>query len=202
MAALALMMPVSVVKAETVDYSDQVYTGPVDEEFEKENDPLYEKYANIDESDLVDATSTINWGKGLKHAASKENTKKSYGIDVSKWQGTINWSKVKDAGVEFAIIRLGYRSEAKGKLVVDPRFKENIEGAHNADIKIGVYIYTQSINTSEAKAEADFCVDTLEDYKGYLSYPIMFDIHQRIEWVEQSCQQRSVQQSVRLFVTR
>ena len=161
-----------------------------DEEWERENDPLYEKYANEQVSvysrsisDLTSAKSTsitgssnIEWGKGLTHDPQFDNCKKVYGIDVSKWQKTIDWKAVKDAGVEFAIIRLGYRAQASGTLTLDECFDQNIQGAHDAGIKIGVYFYTQAITTKEAKAEAQFCVEKLTKYPGYLSFPIMYDI--------------------------
>lgn len=161
-----------------------------DEEWERENDPLYEKYANepvsvysrsinqftTSGSTSITGSSNIEWGKGLTHDPQFDNCKKVYGIDVSKWQKTIDWKAVKEAGVEFAIIRLGYRAQATGTLTLDECFDQNIQGAHDAGIKIGVYFYTQAITAKEAKAEAQFCVQKLENYPGYLSFPIMYDI--------------------------
>ncbi len=78
----------------------------------------------------------------------------SIGIDVSKYQKEIDWQKVKEAGIEYAIIRAGYRGSATGVLVKDPYFDRNIIGAKEAGIKLGVYFFTQAINSQEAAEEA------------------------------------------------
>ena len=122
------------------------------------------------------------WGEGLTHDPRFDNYAKIYGIDVSKWQNercenkTIDWDAVREDGIEFVIIRLGYRGKDAGTLTLDPYFTQNIEGAYAAGLKIGVYFYTQAITAEEAKAEADFCADNLAPYTGYLSYPVMYDI--------------------------
>ena len=69
------------------------------------------------------------------------------GIDVSKWNGDIDWDMVKNAGVEFAIIRAGYRGSVTGSLVEDPRFADNIRGATASGIPVGVYFFTQGIQS-------------------------------------------------------
>jgi len=96
-----------------------------------------------------------------------------FGIDVSKWNGEINWDKVKDAGVEYAIIRVGYRGSVTGSLIEDPFFRKNVEGASAAGIPIGVYFFTQAVTEVEAVEEASM---VLELCKGYdLTYPIFID---------------------------
>lgn len=92
------------------------------------------------------------------------------GIDVSKHNGTINWSKVKNDGVKFAIIRGGY-----GNTTVDPKFKNNIEGAIAAGLDIGVYWFSYAINTTKAKEEANKCLEVLKPYKSKITYPVFFD---------------------------
>ena len=95
------------------------------------------------------------------------------GIDVSKYQGNIDWAKVKASGIDYAIIRVGYRGYGSGVLVEDPTFKRNIQGATAAGIKVGVYVFSQAINTQEAVEEASLC---LEATRGYgLALPIYFD---------------------------
>ncbi len=97
-----------------------------------------------------------------------------WGIDVSKYQGNINWKKVKDAGVEFVIIRLGYRGYGwAGKIVYDENFTKNIEGALNAGIEVGVYFFSQAINDAEALEEAQFVLDAIKKYN--ITYPVVFD---------------------------
>lgn len=106
-----------------------------------------------------------------KLQAGSKNTQ--VGIDVSKWQGEIDWNKVKDAGVQFAIIRAGYRGSSTGSLIVDPYFEANIRGAIGAGIDVGVYFFTQAINEIEAVEEASMVLQLVEDYQ--LAYPIYID---------------------------
>lgn len=96
------------------------------------------------------------------------------GIDVSTWQGSIDWKKVKAAGVEFAFIRLGYRGYGSGTLVLDDWFERNIKGATAAGVKVGVYFFTQAINEREAVEEASMCLQYVKGYN--LAYPIAIDI--------------------------
>lgn len=95
------------------------------------------------------------------------------GIDVSKWNGDIDWEAVKESGVRFVIIRCGYRGSKTGALVEDPYFRSNIEGATNAGLKVGIYFFTQAINQSEAVEEASMALSLIEDYE--LDYPIFID---------------------------
>ncbi len=96
------------------------------------------------------------------------------GIDVSKHQGNINWQQVKEDGVEFAFIRLAYRGYGTGKLVVDEYFEENIKGANDAGIKVGVYIYSQAINEQEILEEAEFVLEKIAPYR--VECPVVFDV--------------------------
>lgn len=95
------------------------------------------------------------------------------GIDVSKWQGEIDWDKVKNDGIDFAIIRCGYRGSATGSLVEDPYFEQNIKGAAAAGIKVGVYFFSQAVNEVEAVEEASAAVRLIKDYE--LQYPVFID---------------------------
>ncbi len=99
------------------------------------------------------------------------------GIDVSKFQGEIDWAKVKESGIEFAIIRAGLRGYgAEGKIVEDETYRANIEGAIANGIKVGVYFFSQAVNEEEAKEEARTILDLVEGYP--LDYPIYIDIEQ------------------------
>lgn len=93
------------------------------------------------------------------------------GIDVSKWQGEIDWVKVKESGVDFAIIRAGY-----GNLVSqeDPTFDKNIQAAQAAGIDCGIYWYSYATTVEDAYVEAEACYSVIKDYK--LEYPVCFDI--------------------------
>ena len=99
-----------------------------------------------------------------------------YGIDVSYWNDTINWEKVKAAGVKFAIVRVGYASLGTGNLNEDYMFDENIVGAYKAGIKVGVYIYSQATTPAEARAEANFVIKKIEPYRNYITLPLVMDM--------------------------
>ncbi len=96
------------------------------------------------------------------------------GIDVSKWNGRIDWNAVKNSGVSYVIIRCGYRGSSQGMLVEDPRFAANIKGATNAGLKVGVYFFSQAVDEVEAVYEASFVLDKVKNYR--ISYPIFLDV--------------------------
>ena len=96
------------------------------------------------------------------------------GIDVSKWNGTIDWSAVKNSGVNYVIIRCGYRGSSAGSLIEDPKFTANIKGATNAGLKVGVYFFTQAVDEREAVEEASMVLNQVRNYK--ISYPIFLDV--------------------------
>ncbi|WP_455538923.1 SH3 domain-containing protein [Terrisporobacter sp.] len=93
-----------------------------------------------------------------------------HGIDVSKWNGTINWNNVKNSGVDYVIIRAGH-----GTSTVDPQFKNYIEGAKKAGLDIGVYWFSYATSVEKAKAEANSCIQALAPYKNSINYPVFFD---------------------------
>ena len=95
------------------------------------------------------------------------------GIDVSEWQKTVDWAKVKAAGIEFVMIRAGYRGYESGSLNVYTYAQQNYEGASSAGLKVGVYFFSQAINAKEAQEEADFLLDAIKDWQ--LDMPVVFD---------------------------
>ena len=95
-------------------------------------------------------------------------------IDVSRFNNSIDWNAVKASGIDYAIIRVGYRGYESGKLVMDSRFEENMQGAISAGIKVGAYIVTQAVNTSEAVEEASFIVNACKKYN--ISLPLCIDV--------------------------
>lgn len=96
------------------------------------------------------------------------------GIDVSKWNGSIDWKAVKNSGVSYVIIRCGYRGSSAGSLIEDPKFKANIKGATDAGLKVGVYFFSQAINEVEAIEEASMVLGLIKNYK--ISYPVFLDV--------------------------
>ena len=100
-----------------------------------------------------------------------ENTK--IGLDVSKWQGDINFEQVKNAGVEFVFIRVGTQKGIGGEYVLDPKFEQNIKGFQKVGIPVGVYFYTYADSNKSAKADAKWVVEQLKPYK--IDLPVAFD---------------------------
>ena len=96
------------------------------------------------------------------------------GIDVSKYQGVIAWDKVKEAGIEYAIIRVGYRGYTEGTFKDDPNYVENITGALENDIPVGVYMVTKALNAEEGREEAQYILDKIKPYK--ITWPVVIDI--------------------------
>ena len=96
------------------------------------------------------------------------------GIDVSVYQGDIDWEAVKADGIDYAIIRLGFRGYGStGSMNLDENFIANIEGATAAGLDVGVYFFSQAITPEEAREEAEFVLHYLEGYE--LTYPVVFD---------------------------
>ncbi|MGN0204372.1 MAG: GH25 family lysozyme [Coprococcus sp.] len=99
---------------------------------------------------------------------------KAFGIDVYSGDGAIDWEKVKAEGVDFAIIRAGFRGYgSSGSLNKDSRVDENIQGALEAGIQVGIYFFSTAINSDEALEEAKFTVDIIKDYD--ITYPVAYD---------------------------
>lgn len=96
------------------------------------------------------------------------------GIDISKHNGTVDWNAVKNAGVEFVILRCGYRGSASGVLVEDEKFRTNIKGATAAGLKVGIYFFSQAVNEMEAVEEASLTLSLIKGHK--ISYPVYIDV--------------------------
>ena len=157
------------------------------EEKDITNDDPQQFRANGDISDEFYSTGPMarsaNSGFNLKspydnktytHNSKFKDYNVTYGIDVSYWNGTINWQKVKNDGIKYAFIRVGYRGYGKtGTIDNDSTFKRNITEAKKYGIKVGVYFFSQAITTAEAREEANY---TLKQIKGYgLDMPVVID---------------------------
>ena len=119
------------------------------------------------------SSSKVNYTmfNDIKEKYKKEDTK--IGIDVSLWQGDIDFKKLKDSGVEFVFIRVGYMKGTKGERVLDSKFKQNIENANKYDIPVGIYYYSYASNKEEAKEDAKWVLKQIKNYD--VSLPIAFD---------------------------
>ncbi|MCR5785636.1 MAG: glycoside hydrolase family 25 protein [Eubacterium sp.] len=114
----------------------------------------------------------INDGQDVSYDDGIYTVKK--GIDVSYHQGEIDWNEVASDGIEFAILRIGYRGYgSEGTLNEDVKFREYIDEAHAAGISVGVYFFSQAISEEEAEEEAQFVLDILADYE--IELPVIYD---------------------------
>ena len=119
------------------------------------------------------SSSKVNYTmfNDIKEKYKKEDIK--IGIDVSLWQGDIDFKKIKDSGVEFVFIRVGYMKGTKGERVLDSKFRQNIENANKYDIPVGIYYYSYASNKEEAKQDAKWVLKQIKNYD--VSLPIAFD---------------------------
>ena len=122
-------------------------------------------FSKLDKNGFGKENGFITYSSGEKKAKK--------GVDVSYAQKEINWNKVKAAGIDFAMIRAGFRGYESGKLNVDEYFHKNMQGAQNAGIETGVYFFSQAVNEAEAAEEARFVLGMLKDYN--VTYPVAFD---------------------------
>lgn len=147
------------VERETVDVSKlSVSTTPLTDD----NEMTANRFVSINSADIKTVTS-----------ATCDKTQFSYGIDISYHQGKIDWAKVKAAGVEYAFIRVGNRGYETGKLCKDSRFDENIQGAINNGIKVGVYFFSQALTEQEALEEASLTLSHIRKYN--ITLPVVID---------------------------
>ena len=100
-------------------------------------------------------------------------TESTVGIDVSYYQGEIDWQQVRQAGIEFAFVRLGYRQSGDGQLGEDEMARQNLQGASEAGIKVGAYFFSQATDPEEAREEALFALKILNEYP--LDLPLAYD---------------------------
>lgn len=127
--------------------------------------------AQAEDSGVREALSDADRSELTELKAFSGRTKS--GIDVSKWNGDIDWDKAKNAGVEFAIVRAGYRGSVTGSLVQDIYFDANMKGTAAAGVPVGVYFFTQAVNEVEAVEEASAVLTWVREYD--ITYPIFID---------------------------
>ena len=131
----------------------------------------------VDASELYQ--SPYDWGNLLQDSAGRYTyvsggqVLSRTGVDVSEHQGQIDWSAVAGDGIEFAIIRLGYRGSDNGAIVQDAYAEYNLKAAREAGLDVGVYFYSQATTEDEAAEEAEFVLDQIGDAQ--LAYPVVFD---------------------------
>lgn len=142
---------------------------PISENLEKNNFDLDKFTYPVYNEETKEWEGTADYMAGTEKEAKK-------GVDVSTFQGDIDWEKVKKAGMEFAIIRLGFRGYESGKIVLDSKFEDNIEGSLKAGLDTGVYFFTEALDEEEAVEEAEFVIENLKDYK--INMPVVIDVEE------------------------
>ena len=136
------------------------------------NGELVPVHDDVDESLLDPTLFYLGENSRMKYADTSRST--MTGIDVSVFQGDIDWNAVAADGIDFVILRIGYRGYGqKGIMEVDNNFYKNYDGAVSAGLKVGVYFYSQAVNPSEAREEARFVLDALGNRA--LDFPIVYD---------------------------
>lgn len=131
----------------------------------------YDKNGNVVTGTQIIQGVTYNFGEDGAIATTVNGS--TFGIDVSRHNGTIDWNAVKASGVDYVIIRCGYRGSSTGVLIEDQNFKTNIKGATAAGLKVGVYVFSQAVDEVEAVKEASLAVSLAKGYN--LTYPIFID---------------------------
>lgn len=127
----------------------------------------------IEKTDDSNSSSSTKKTPISKYIKKYKNENTMIGIDVSTWQGEVDYEKVKKDGVEFVIIRIGFGHTNSGEIKLDNQFKNNIKKAKEAGLKVGLYLYSYAENEEQAKEQANWIVDKLDGEK--LDLPIAFD---------------------------
>jgi GH25 family lysozyme M1 (1,4-beta-N-acetylmuramidase) len=133
-------------------------------------DPLYDRYVTQAGAMALSQDGT-SFSEYTPRALNNETLHK--GIDVSAWQGSIDWAKVKASGVDFVIIRAAYRGSQYGALAKDSMLVNHITGAQKAGLKVGLYIFSQAITVEEGKEEAEYLISIAKNYQ--IDLPLVLD---------------------------
>lgn len=140
-----------------------------------------------DDSVAIVSDGELYIGSDAKAAIRSSSYTQRSGIDVSKWQNRatinqtgsdINWSAVKNSGIEFVIVKVAGRNKTDGSIYTDAYYDSNIRGAASAGIKVGVYFFSQALNEAEAIEEANYTLSIVQNYN--IQLPVIMDY----EWTE------------------
>lgn len=151
---------------ETGPGTESTESGPEDLSQDLAQDP---QYTVSDES----GSEEMDVEKWITSMSSYEKEGIHMGIDVAKYQGIVDWQKVADAGVEFAMIRVGYRTQKTGVICEDTAAKYNLQEAAAAGLDIGVYFFSTAVNEEEAREEADWVCEYIAGYP--ITYPVAYN---------------------------
>lgn len=141
--------------------------------FQKETIQVGDRIVEVDNTLALNTLNQEAFSKTPSGRAVYTGGRCMQGIDVSVFQEDIDWAAVAGDSIQFAFIRAGYRGYANGTLVKDELFAENLKGASEHGLKVGVYFFSQAVNEEEAREEADFVLTALKGQK--LDMPVVFD---------------------------
>ncbi|WP_458458830.1 GH25 family lysozyme [Pseudobutyrivibrio sp.] len=144
-----------------VVYPDEEAADDSEEASDPESTATKETGAAVNVVDIVNASNV------------GENASITYGIDVSKFQGTIDWTQVASTGINFAMVRVGYRDSATGEIKADTNAKYNMQEAEKNGIKVGAYFFSTAVNNTEAVEEADWVANYISKYA--ITYPVGYN---------------------------
>ena len=122
---------------------------------------------STDQGTEVDVTALLSSGSVA------ETAQVTIGIDVARYQGTIDWAQVAASGIDFAMVRVGYRADQTREICADTNARYNMQEAQRNGIKVGAYFFSTAVNAEEAKAEADWVADYIAGYQ--ITYPVAYD---------------------------
>ena len=172
-ALIVVIAAVLVIRGESGAREEPQSQGPLIPEGQRLVEDLYEGQRLIPDFDIP--ANTYDTAKFVEEDGliRYQDGAAVWGVDVSEFQGLIDWQQVKDAGAGFAILRLGWRGSTEGGLNLDTTFQQNYEGAAAAGLPVGVYFFSQAVTEEEAREEAAFVLDALEGKT--ITYPVVFD---------------------------
>lgn len=175
------------VSAKESEYTDDPGFELVIDEHPEINDPLYRSdteefyrgddfYASQEFSEeFADGIATMTLPAIMGAGGSNGYSDILFGCDVSRWQGNIDWETAKDRGVSFTIIRACARGLSEDTIFDDIKAGENIRGAGNQGIMVGLYCFSQATSVEEAYEEADRLIQWADSYKAYINLPLVMD---------------------------
>lgn len=135
-----------------------------------QEDPQGSMEGNMNEG----SGANVEIGEVLENLPNENETLEiTYGIDVSKYQGAIDWKQVAESGIDFAMIRVGYRTLKTGEIIADNNAKYNMQEAAKYGIKVGVYFFSTAVTREEAIEEADWVSDYISKYQ--ITYPVVYN---------------------------
>lgn len=155
---------------DVIDNDEEIPSEDVDvedDEVEAVADDPQSSSMSTEQGTEVDVSALLSSGRVT------ETNQVTIGIDVARYQGTIDWAQVAASGIDFAMVRVGYRADATREICADTNARYNMQEAQKNGIKVGVYFFSTAVNTEEAKAEADWVADYISQYR--ITYPVAYD---------------------------